>query len=36
MEDQTADSCGSGGWVVSQCPEARGLHALGMCIPSGS
>jgi hypothetical protein len=33
MEDQTADSYGSGGWTVSLCPEATGPHALGVCTP---
>ena len=33
MVDQTADSYGSGGWVVSLCPEATGPQALGACVP---
>ncbi|CCH89279.1 exported protein of unknown function [Modestobacter italicus] len=36
MEDQTADSYGSGDWVVTQCPEATSPHALGVCTPRGS
>lgn len=35
MEDQTADSYGSGDWVISLCPEATSPHALGVCVPRG-
>jgi hypothetical protein len=35
MEDQTADAYGSGGWVVSLCPDATSLRALGVCLPRG-
>ena len=31
MEDQRADRYGTGGWAVSECPEATALDALGTC-----